>query len=87
MCDHVEFLRYPEDALRVLGRKWATPVLMELLNGSDRFNTLKDAVPNISPRTPSSRLDDLQRAGVVRRELTKQNPSRIRYTSPIRARI
>ena len=80
MCDHVEFLRYPlDDAVRVLGRKWATPVLMELLNGTDRFNTLRDAVPDISPRTLSSRLDDLERVGVVKRELTKRNPSRVHY--------
>src|SRR5215467_10121394 len=80
MCEHLDYLRYPyDDALRVLARKWATPVLMELLNVVDRFNTLKDSVPEISPRTLSTRLDDLEDSGLVRREASDQSPSRIHY--------
>ena len=80
MCDHVEPLRYPfDDALRILGRKGAAPVLMELLNGSDRYNTLKQVFPDISPRTLSARLDELEKVGLVRRETTLQTPSRVRY--------
>ena len=80
MCDHVEFLRYPmDDAFRILGKRWAAAVLMEVLKGTDRFNMLKAAVPNISPRTLSNRLDDLERVGLLRRRVMNGNPSRVHY--------
>ncbi len=80
MCDHLEFLHYPLDgSLKILGKKWAAPVLMELFNGKDRFNTLREAVPNISPRTLSARLDDFEDTGLVRREMGQSNPLRVRY--------
>src|SRR5712692_7442385 len=76
----MEFLRYPLDgSLKVLGRKWAAPVLMELYNGRDRFNTLREAVPEISPRTLSARLDDLENAGLVKREMGQSSPLRVHY--------
>ncbi len=80
MCDHVEFLRYPmDDAFRVLGKRWAMAVLMEVLSGADRFNMLKAAVPNIPPRTLSGRLDDLESVGLLKRRVTNGTPSRVHY--------
>ncbi len=80
MCDFTEFLRYPLDgSLSVLGKKWAGPVLLELLNGRDRFNTLLSAVPGLNPRTLSARLDDFERIGLVKREVVRNSPARVHY--------
>ncbi len=80
MCDHMESLQYPFDnSLKILGRKWGAHILMELCNGRDRFNTLKEAVSDISPRTLSARLDDLEDAGLVRREISRSSPARVHY--------
>lgn len=80
MCDHIEFLQYPFDnSLKVLGKKWAAPVLTELCNGRDRFNTLREAVAEINPRTLSARLDDLENAGLVRRETSRSGTHRVHY--------
>jgi len=84
MCDHMEFLRYPIDSsFGMLGKRWAGPVLMELLNGHNRFNTLLASVPGLNPRTLSARLDDLQKCGIIVRESFRPNPEtngvRVRY--------
>ena len=76
----MEFLRYPiDESFKLFGREWAGPVLIELFRGTDRFNTLLKAIPGISPRTLSIRLDDLDRAGLVSRTTQDSGPSRIRY--------
>ncbi len=54
-------------------------MLFEILNGTDRFNTLLATIPGINPRTLSARLEELQKHGVVTRARTSQSPSRVRY--------
>jgi len=73
-------MRYPIDqSLKLFGKQWAGPVLMEFLTGTDRFNTLLKAIPGISPRTLSMRLHDLEKAGLVMRTTKDTGPGRIRY--------
>jgi len=80
LCDHVEFLRYPiDESFKLFGKEWAGPVLMELFKGTDRFNTLLETIPGISPRTLSTRLDDLENAGLVTRTAQDFPSRRIRY--------
>ena len=68
-----------DDAFRILGKRWAAAVLMEVLNGANRFNLLRTAVPEISPRTLSGRLDELENVGLLRRQVTGNTPSRVHY--------
>ncbi len=80
LCDHVEFLRYPiDESFKLFGKEWAGPVLMELFRGTDRFNTLLKALPGISPRTLSTRLDDLEKLGLATRMTGESSPRRVRY--------
>ena len=52
---------------------------MEVLNGANRFNMLRTAVPDISPRTLSGRLDDLENTGLLRRQVASNTSSRVHY--------
>src|SRR5215470_19886079 len=80
MCNHIDFLHDPiDDAFRVLGKKWTATVLMEVLSGTNHFNLLRQAVPRISPRTLSFRLDELEKVGLIAREETNQRPSSVKY--------
>ena len=54
-------------AAEVLTERWTPLVLRELLAGSHRFNELRRGVPLMSPSLLSSRLEHLERAGIVRR--------------------
>lgn len=81
MCNHLEFLHYPVDAsVKTLGRRWATPVLLELLNGNNRFNTLLRDIPGINPRTLSTRLMEFQDLGLIKREANTSSPTRVSYS-------
>src|ERR687887_2931163 len=54
-------------ALDVVGERWALLVVRELLLGPKRYTDLRRGLPNASPNVLSQRLDELERAGVLRR--------------------
>jgi DNA-binding HxlR family transcriptional regulator len=54
-------------ALDLVGERWALLVVRELVLGPKRFTDLRTGLPGISPNVLSQRLDELERAGVVRR--------------------
>jgi DNA-binding HxlR family transcriptional regulator/putative sterol carrier protein len=54
-------------ALDLVGERWALLVVRELLLGPKRYTDLRAGLPNASPNVLSQRLDELERAGIVRR--------------------
>jgi DNA-binding HxlR family transcriptional regulator len=52
-------------ALEIVGERWTALVARELLLGSRRFTDLMDGLPGISPNVLTSRLKDLESAGLV----------------------
>ena len=54
-------------ASEILTRRWTPLVVRELLCGSPRFNEIRRGVPRMSPSLLSTRLDELQDAGIVER--------------------
>ncbi|TNC47247.1 helix-turn-helix transcriptional regulator [Rubellimicrobium rubrum] len=59
-------------AAEVVCSRWTMLVVRELLCGSTRFNDLRRGVPRMSPALLSKRLKELEQAGVVRTEPTRQ---------------
>lgn len=57
-------------ASEVLCRRWTVVLLRELLAGSTRFNDLRKGVPRMSPALLSTRLKELERAGILERRAT-----------------
>jgi DNA-binding HxlR family transcriptional regulator len=57
-------------AMEVLDERWTLLVVRELIAGSTHFNELRRGNPKMSPALLSKRLRTLERAGVVRREVT-----------------
>ncbi|GHF39938.1 winged helix-turn-helix transcriptional regulator [Seohaeicola zhoushanensis] len=60
--------------------KWPTLVLMELGNGPQRFNALFRGLPDISKRMLAQSLRDLERDGLVRREVHDTKPPGVSYS-------
>lgn len=56
-------------AAEVICQRWTLLILRELLVGSGRFNEIRRGVPRCSPALLSKRLKDLERAGVIEREV------------------
>ncbi|MDB0529589.1 helix-turn-helix transcriptional regulator [Ralstonia solanacearum] len=69
------------ELLTKIGDKWTIFVLLSLhlLGGRARFSALERAVPGISQRMLTSTLKNLERDGLVIRELFPEVPPRVEY--------
>jgi DNA-binding HxlR family transcriptional regulator len=54
-------------AMELLDERWTMLLLREMLLGTEHFNDLRRGLPRMSPTLLSHRLDQLQRAGLIRR--------------------
>lgn len=86
MMTEETFLRKIEDhpgciqsALSILGDKWSPLLLSELVECSKTFSELEEALPGISPRTLSARLDRLISYQVILKKEYCQHPPRYQY--------
>ncbi|HTI14599.1 MAG TPA: helix-turn-helix domain-containing protein [Dictyobacter sp.] len=66
-------------AIHLLGDSWVLLIIMNLLQGSMRFNTLRTALGHISSRTLSNRLKLLEELGFVQRKAFLEIPPRVEY--------
>lgn len=65
-------------AAELLCRRWTVLIISRLLDGCRTFNEIQQGVPKISPSLLSTRLSELEHAGVlVRRKI--ENENRYRY--------
>ncbi|WP_328187669.1 winged helix-turn-helix transcriptional regulator [Marinobacter sp. OP 3.4] len=62
-------------ATEVLGARWNILIIRELLCGSSRFNELRKGVPRMSPALLSKRLGELERFGIIVREMDETSGS------------
>ncbi len=68
-----------EAALRVIGGRWTTLVIRELLHGPARYGDLRRALPALSDKVLSERLAALRDLGVVERLVTAGFPAAVAY--------
>ena len=66
-------------AVELIGRRWTGVIIRALCAGSRRFNELLVAIPGLSDRLLTERLRELEREGVVRREVAPGPPVRVAY--------
>jgi DNA-binding HxlR family transcriptional regulator len=69
------------ELLTKVGDKWTIFIVLslDLLGGRARFSELDRAVPGISQRMLSSTLKNLERDGLIVRELFPEVPPRVEY--------
>ncbi len=73
------FCSYFHEAIELIGRRWNGAILRALFHDLDHFNEIKRAIPTLSPRMLSERLKELERAGLINREVIPSTPVRTRY--------
>jgi len=66
-------------AIELIGRRWTGASIYVLLKARCRFATLRAAVPGITDRMLSERLQELEEAGVVARTVVPETPVRVEY--------
>jgi DNA-binding HxlR family transcriptional regulator len=69
-----------ERTLEVIGGKWTTLILRDLLMGTKRFGELRASLGNIPPKTLTERLRNLEEQGALERVQFPEIPPRVEYT-------
>jgi DNA-binding HxlR family transcriptional regulator len=66
-------------ASELIGRRWTGAIIFVLLKSRCRFATLRDAIPDITDRMLSDRLQELEAEGIVERTVVPDTPVRVEY--------
>lgn len=67
-------------AIELIGRKWTGAIISLLLQSRCRFATLRDAIPDITDRMLSERLQELESEGILDRTVIPETPVRVEYS-------
>ena len=73
-------LRRFHRASELIGRRWTGAIIFVLLKSRCRFATLRDAIPDITDRMLSERLQELEQEGIVERTVVPETPVRVEYS-------
>jgi len=66
-------------AIELIGRRWTGAIVYMLLRSRCRYATLRDAIPDITDRMLSGRLQELEQEGIVQRTVVPETPVRVEY--------
>ena len=66
-------------ASELIGRRWTGAIIYVLLESRCRFATLRQAIPDITDRMLSDRLQELETEGIVERIVVPETPVRVEY--------
>ncbi|MDT8718784.1 helix-turn-helix transcriptional regulator [Clostridium sp. 19966] len=68
-----------ETTLNLISGKWKGIILYRLLGGKKRFNELKRLMPNVTHRTLTLQLRELEADGIIKRTVYAEVPPRVEY--------
>src|SRR5205809_2242967 len=66
-------------AIELIGRRWTGAIIFVLLESRCRFATLRAAIPDITDRMLSDRLQELEQEGILVRTVVPDTPVRVEY--------
>jgi DNA-binding HxlR family transcriptional regulator len=67
-------------ASELIGRRWTGAIIFVLLKARCRFAVLREAIPDITDRMLSERLQELEQEGIVERTVIPDTPVRVEYS-------
>ena len=57
----------------IIGGKWKLKILWHIINGDNRFSTLKKVIPNITEKVLYTNLRELEEHGIIYKESRQEN--------------
>jgi DNA-binding HxlR family transcriptional regulator len=66
-------------AINILGGKWKISILWHLSKESVRFNELQRLLTNITQKTLTMQLRELEKAGIIYRKIYPEIPPKVEY--------
>jgi len=69
-----------EITLNVIGGRWKIPILWHLAQGTRRFSELRRGLDGVTQKVLTQQLRELERDGIVHREVYPQVPPRVEYS-------
>jgi DNA-binding HxlR family transcriptional regulator len=66
-------------ASELIGRRWSGAIIFLMLRRRCRYGTLREAIPDITDRMLSQRLQELEREGILERLVIPETPVRVEY--------
>ena len=81
-----ELCRKFHHASELIGRRWTGAILYILMNCRCRFAMLREAIPDITDRMLSERLQELEEEGIVERTVIPDTPVRVEYALSAKGR-
>lgn len=69
-----------ETTLTLTGDKWKVLILRDLMPGTKRFGELRKSVGDVSQKVLTAQLRDMEKSGLVHREVYAEVPPRMEYS-------
>jgi len=66
-------------AIELIGRRWNGAIVFVLLRSRSRYSALREAIPGITDRMLSERLQELEHEGIIERAVVPETPVRVEY--------
>ena len=67
-------------AIELIGRRWSGAIIFVLLRRRARFAEIRDAIPDMTDRMLSERLQELEEEGIIERSVVPDTPVRVEYS-------
>ncbi|RHW38087.1 transcriptional regulator [Neobacillus notoginsengisoli] len=68
-----------EKAMQLIGKRWTTLILYQLMYGTQRFSEMESVLP-VSAKVLTERLKELEEEGLIARKAISGMPVRVEYS-------
>jgi DNA-binding HxlR family transcriptional regulator len=68
-----------DNTSKLIGKKFTVLIIRNMMSNQTRFNQFIESIEGINPKTLSIRLKEMEKDGLIHREIYHETPIRIEY--------